>query len=74
MTAQIADIPEGVRLALEKRDDDGATRGEGEQGAFKELDEELLIVAHLSIDVGGFAADVGEVEYLAVRRSAAQNL
>lgn len=66
VAAEVADVPEGVRLALEEGDDDGATSGEGRggraEGALEEGDEELLVVADLAVDVGRFAADVGEVE------------
>lgn len=60
---QIAHVPQRVRLALEQRDDNGAARRERELRALEEGDEELLVVAHLPVDVGGLAADVGEVEY-----------
>lgn len=66
VAAKVADVPEGVGLALEEGDDDGATGGErgggrGE-GALEEGDEQLLVVADLAVDVCGLAADVGEVE------------
>lgn len=63
VAAQIADVPQGVRLPVEECDDDGAAGREGQQRAREEVDEELLVVADLAVDVGGFAADVGEVEY-----------
>lgn len=63
VTSQIADIPEGVGFALEQCDDDGTAGGKAEQSAFEELDEELLVVAYLTVDVGGFAANMGEIEY-----------
>lgn len=66
VAAEVADVPEGVGLALEEGDDDGTLRGEGRggrgEGALEEGDEELLIVADLAVDVGRLAADVGEVE------------
>lgn len=66
VAAEVADVPEGVGLALEEGDDDGAAAGErgggrGE-GALEEGDEQLLVVADLAVDVCGLAADVGEVE------------
>lgn len=60
---QVADVPERVGLSLEQRDDNGTAGGKREQGALEEVDEELLVVADLPVDVGGFATDVGEVEY-----------
>lgn len=36
--------------------------GQRQQGAAEEVDEQLLVVAHLAVDVGALAADVGEVE------------
>lgn len=62
VASQIADIPEGVGLTLEQCDDNGTTGSEAEQGAFEELDEQFLIVAHLPIDVGGFAANMGKIK------------
>lgn len=66
VAGEVADVPEGVGLALEEGDDDGAAAGEGRggrgEGALEEGDEELLVVADLAVDVGGLAADVGEVE------------
>lgn len=70
MTSQITDVPEGVGFALEQCDDDGSAGSEVEQGAFEELDEKLLVVAHLPVDVGGFAANVWEIEYFTGRKSA----
>lgn len=66
VAAEVADVPEGVGLALEEGDDDRAAaskggRGRGE-GALEEGDEQLLVVADLAVDVCGLAADVGEVE------------
>lgn len=66
VAAEVADVPEGVGLALEDGDDDGAAAGEGcggrGEGALEEGDEELLVVADLAVDVGGLSADVGEIE------------
>lgn len=62
VAGEVADVPEGVGLALEEGDDDGAPRGEGAEGVVEEGDEEGLVVADLAVDVGGLAADVGEVE------------
>lgn len=59
---EVADVPEGVGLALEERDDDCGARRQGGDGALEEGHEEGLVVAHLTVDVGGLAADVGEVE------------
>ena len=67
--AEVAHVPERVGLAFEEGDDDTAAWGEwggggGARGcdALEEGDEELLVVADLAVYVGGFAADVGEVE------------
>lgn len=65
VTSQIADVPKGVGLALEQCDDNGTAGSEAEQGAFEELDEEFLVIADLPVDVGGFAANVGKIEYFA---------
>lgn len=65
MAGEVADVPEGVRLALEERDDYGATGSEGggaSDSALEEGNDELLVSADLAVHVGGLAADVGEVE------------
>ena len=55
-------FPERVGLAFEQSDNNAAMGREGAQGAAKEGHEELLIVANLTVDIGGFAADMGEIE------------
>lgn len=70
VAGEVAHVPEGVGLALEKGDDDGATRlgGQGAQGRGEEGHEQGLVVADLAVHVGRLAADVGEVEEYAGRR------
>lgn len=69
MPRQIPDVPQRVGLALEQGNDDGPAGGQREQGALEEVDQQLLVVAHLAVDVGRLAAHVREVEDDAVHCS-----
>lgn len=66
MAAQIPNVPQRIRLALEQRHDDGAARCEARFGAAEEADEEFLVIPDLAVHVGGLPADVGEVEQDAI--------
>lgn len=63
MAAQVSDVPQGVRLGLEKGDGDGSSGGEGEHGTFEEVNEEFLVVAYLAVHICAFATHVWKVEY-----------
>lgn len=65
-------VPQRVGLAFKERHDDGAAVVERGEDALEKRDEEFLVVAYLAVDVGGFAAYMGEVEEDAGKASAEQ--
>ncbi|KAF4977356.1 hypothetical protein FZEAL_6128, partial [Fusarium zealandicum] len=45
VAGEVADVPQGVGLALKEGHDDGGAGGQGGQGALEEGDEERLVMA-----------------------------